>query len=365
MSTSFYTNAQGNNAETSKPIVYRPTEMGKKNDWSEVYVYFVYGRIRGANADKSNVVIEQAEDSQNTLAEGWKSLKITNVTEDTTITVSGDTYESTVNYTVDGVKKIGFVKVDGALDEDGYPTGESGTWEWTAPDGKIITGAKAESDCNLTATQTKVKADLTCAVDIKEEGSGRRSKRTYTYTYPEITVSITTDTPEFYALLGDMSYELHKNSATYKWDKDANNGDGGFRFSPNETYSWRHRTGSVGHDVRFHNGDMHSYNVANGTVLLVNNSSVSVEYTAQLKKNPENSANWATMEFSLANDTSGGKATMTDKNGVATITVPANSTVTLVTNMVGKPTGSDGKVDLGLNNVEIGSFEITGKALLN
>ena len=39
--------------------------------------------------------------------------------------------------------------------------------------------------------------------------------------------------------------------------------------------------------------------------------------------------------------------------------------MTLVTNMVGQPILSDGKVDLGLNNVEIGSFEITGKALLN
>ncbi len=329
-----------------------------------MYVYFVYGRITSVTADQEAVAFEQAEDSQNTLAEGWKSLKITNVTEDTTITVSGDTYESTVNYTVDGVKKIGFVKVDGALDADGYPTANSGAWEWTAPDGKIITGAKAESDCNLTATQTKVTAELTCAVDTKEEGPRFDRTYTYTYTYPEITVSITTDTPEFYALLGDMSYELHKNSATYKWDKDANNGDGAFRFSPNETYSWRHRTGSVGHDVTFHDGKKHSYNVANGTVLLVNNSPVSVEYTAQLARaNGTYDASWAKMEFSLANNVSG--ATITDKNGVATITVPANSTVTLVTNMVGQPILSDGKVDLGLNNVEIGSFEITGKALLN
>ena len=360
MSTSFYTDAQGNDTETGAPIAYRPTEMGEKNDWREVYVYFVYGRITKANADKANVVIEQAEDSQNTLAEGWKSLKVTNVTEDTTITVSGDTYESTVNYTVDGVKKIGFVKVDGALDEDGYPIESFGSWEWTAPDGKIITGAKAESDCILTVTQTKVTAKLKC--NVKEEG--KRPKK-YTYTYPEITVSITTDTPEFYALLGDMSYELHKNSATYKWDKDANNGNGEFRFSPNETYSWRHRTGSVGHDVRFHNGDMHSYNVANGTVLLVNNSPVSVAYTAQLAKAKGTyDASWAKMEFSLANNVSGATIT-TDENGVATITVPANSTVTLVTNMVGQPTDSDGKVDLKLNNVPIGSFEITGKALLN
>ena len=363
MSTSFYTDAQGNDTETGDSIVYRPTEIGKKNEWGAVYVYFVYGRIREANADKPNVAIEQAEDSQNILAEGWKSLKITNVTEDTTITVSGDTYESTVNYTVDGVKKIGFVKVDGALDEDGYPTRESGVWKWTAPDGKIITGAKAESDCNLTATQTQVTVELKC----NEKEEGKRKDKKYTYTYPEITVSITTDTPEFYALLGDMSYELHKNSATYKWDKDANNGHGAFCFSPNETYSWRHRTGSVGHDVTFHNKDKQSYNVANGTVLLVNKSPVSVEYTAQLAKAKGTyDASWAKMEFSLANDTSGGKATIaTDENGVATITVPANSTVTLVTNMVGQPTDSNGKVDLGLNNVEIGSFEITGKALLN
>lgn len=365
MSTSFYTNAQGNNAETSKPIVYRPTEMGKwEMEWGDdpAQCYFVYGRITSVTADKEGVVaFEQAEDSQNTLAEGWKSLKITNVTEDTTITVSGDTYHGIVNYSVNGEKKIAFVTVDKFTDRYGRPTGKPGKWQWTAPEGQMIKSATTTNGSNLTFTETQVKVDLDCTTNFNEDAY------TETYTYPEITVSITTDTPEFYALLGDMSYELHKNSATYKWDKDANNGHGAFCFSPNETYSWRHRTGSVGHDVRFHDGEKHSYNVANGTVLLVNNSPVSVEYTAQLAKAKGTyDASWAKMEFSLANDTSGGKATIaTDKNGVATITVPANSTVTLVTNMVGKPTDSNGKVDLGLNNVEIGSFEITGKALLN
>lgn len=358
MNTSFYTDAQGNDTETGAPIVYRPTEMGKKNVYDEVYVYFVYGRIREANADKSNVVIEQAEDSQNTLAEGWKSLKITNVTEDTTITVSGETYHGIVNYSVNGEKKIAFVTVEDFFGRRDMPTGNPGKWQWTAPEGQMIKDAITTNGSNLSFTKTMVKVNLNCTINYNDDPYNE-DDYTETYTYPEITVSITTDTPEFYALLGDMSYELHKNSATYKWD-DA---DKAFRFSPNETYSWRHRTGSVGHDVTFHDGKKHSYNVANGTVLLVNNSLVSVEYTAQLKKNPENSANWATMEFSLANNLRG--ATITDKNGVATITVPANSTVTLVTNMVGKPTDSDGKVDLGLNNVEIGSFEITGKALLN
>lgn len=363
MSTSFYTNAQGNNAETSKPIVYRPTEMGKwEMEWGDdpAQCYFVYGRITSVTADKEGAVaFEQAEDSQNTLAEGWKSLKITNVTEDTTITVSGDTYHGIVNYSVNGEKKIAFVTVDKFTDRYGSPTGKPGKWQWTAPEGQMIKSATTTNGSNLTFTETQVKVDLDCTTNFNEDAY------TDTYTYPDITVSITTDTPEFYALLGDMSYELHKNSATYKWDKDANNGDGAFRFSPNETYSWRHRTGSVGHDVTFHNGEKHSYNVANGTVLLVNNSSVSVEYTAQLAKAKETyDASWAKMEFSLANNLSGATIT-TDENGVATITVPANSTVTLVTNMVGKPTDSNGKVDLGLNNVPIGSFEITGKALLN
>ena len=360
MSTFFYTNAQGNNAETSQPIVYRPTEMGKwMLEWDDdepTRYYFVYGRITSVKAEQEGVAFEQEEDSQNTLAEGWKSLKITNVTKDTTIEVSGDTYHGIVNYSVNGEKKIAFVTVDKFTDRHDSPTGNPGKWQWTAPEGQMIKDAITTNGSNLSVTKTMVKVNLDCKINRND------AAYTKTYTYPEITVSITTDTPEFYTLLGDMSYELHKNSATYKWD----DGDKAFRFSPNETYSWRHRTGSVGHDVTFHNGDKHSYNVANGTVLLVNNSPVSVAYTAQLKKNTENSADWAKMEFSLANDTSGGKATITtDENGVATITVPANSTVTLVTNMVGKPTDSNGKVDLGLNNVEIGSFEITGKALLN
>ena len=354
MSTSFYTDAQGYDAENSQPIVYRPTEKEKgRTLWDDpTKYYFVYGRITSVTADKEGVVFEQAEDSQNILAEGWKSLKITNVTEDTTITVSGDTYHGIVNYSVNGEKKIAFVTVD-KFTNRGNPTGNPGKWQWTAPEGQMIKSATTTNGSNLSFTKTKVTVELGCTTDYNDDAY------TETYTYPDITVSITTDTPEFYTLLGDMSYELHKNSATYKWDDV----DKAFRFSPNETYSWRHRTGSVGHDVTFHNGDKQSYNVANGTVLLVNNSPVSVEYTAQLKKNPENSADWAKMEFSLANNLRG--ATITDENGVATITVPANSTVTLVTNMVGQPILSDGKVDLGLNNVEIGSFEITGKALLN
>lgn len=360
MSTFFYTDARGLDAETSQPIVYRPNEKKKvRMPWDDLTkYYFVYGRITSVTADKEGVAFEQAEDSQNTLAEGWKSLKVTNVTEDTTITVSGDTYHGIVNYSVNGEKKIAFVTVDNFFDRHDNPTGNPGKWQWTAPEGQMIKSATTTNGSNLSFTKTEVKVDLGCIMDYNDDAY------TETYTYPDITVSITTDTPEFYTLLGDMSYELHKNSATYKWDKDANNGHGAFCFSPNETYSWRHRTGSVGHDVTFHNGDKHSYNVANGTVLLVNNSPVSVEYTAQLKKNAENSADWAKMEFSLANNASGG-ATIKTENGVATITVPANSTVTLVTNMVGKPTDSNGKVDLGLNNVEIGSFEITGKALLN
>lgn len=357
MSTFFYTDARGYDAETSQPIVYRPTEMGKwMLEWSDepTKYYFVYGRITSVTADKEGVAFEQAEDSQNTLAEGWKSLKVTNVTEDTTITVSGDTYHGIVNYSVNGEKKIAFVTVDNFFDRFDSPTGNPGKWQWTAPEGQMIKSATTTNGSNLSFTKTKVTVDLGCTTDYNDEAY------TETYTYPDITVSITTDTPEFYTLLGDMSYELHKNSATYKWDDKA----GEFRFSPNETYSWRHRTGSVGHDVTFHDGKKHSYNVANGTVLLVNNSPVSVEYTAQLKKNTENSADWAKMEFSLANNVSGATIA-TDENGVATITVPANSTVTLVTNMVGQPTDSNGKVDLGLNNVPIGSFEITGKALLN
>lgn len=363
MSTFFYTNAQGNNAETSQPIVYRPTEMGKwMLEWDDdepTRYYFVYGRITSVKAEQEGVAFEQEEDSQNTLAEGWKSLKITNVTKDTTIEVSGDTYHGIVNYSVNGEKKIAFVTVDKFTDRHDSPTGNPGKWQWTAPEGQMIKDATTTNGSNLSVTKTMVKVNLDCKINRNDAAF------TATYTYPEITVSITTDTPEFYTLLGDMSYELHKNSATYKWDKDANNGDGAFRFSPNETYSWRHRTGSVGHDVRFHDGVKHSYNVANGTVLLVNNSPVSVEYTAQLAKAKGTyDASWAKMEFSLANNVSGATIA-TDENSVATITVPANSTVTLVTNMVGQPTDSNGKVDLGLNNVEIGSFEITGKALLN
>lgn len=374
----FYVGEDGKDIVTGNDVVFTcPAKKVDKtvSDWSgggrkdTTYQTTIYGMANTAElvSGAQLPTLTPSDGFDNSFAEGCKSFTVTNITGDVHIKVSGGYYNGTVTYTVDnGKPKIAFVKVSNSVDDCLSAAGKAtGTWSWTAQGDKVIkTAAVTAGDetgkmSELTVGGKEVSAELKC----KSEKGGRKDNYNQILTYPDITVSITADTPEFYTLLGDMSYELHKNSATYKWDKDANNGHGAFCFSPNETYSWRHRTGSVGHDVRFHDGNMHSYNVANGTVLLVNNSPVSVEYTAQLKKNPENSADWAKMEFSLANNLRG--ATITDENGVATITVPANSTVTLVTNMVGKPTDSNGKVDLGLNNVEIGSFEITGKALLN
>lgn len=371
----FYVGEDGKDIVTGNDVVFTcPAKKVDKtvSDWSgggrkdTTYQTTIYGMANTAElvSGAQLPTLTPSDGFDNSFAEGCKSFTVTNITGDVHIKVSGGYYNGTVTYTVDnGKPKIAFVKVSNSVDDCLSAAGKAtGTWSWTAQGDKVIkTAAVTAGDetgkmSELTVGGKEVSAELKC----KSEKGGRKDNYNQILTYPEITVSITTDTPEFYTLLGDMSYELHKNSATYKWDDKA----GEFRFSPNETYSWRHRTGSVGHDVTFHNGDKHSYNVANGTVLLVNNSPVSVEYTAQLAKAKGTyDASWAKMEFSLANNLRG--ATITDENGVATITVPANSTVTLVTNMVGKPTDSNGKVDLGLNNVEIGSFEITGKALLN
>ena len=374
----FYVGEDGKDIVTGNDVAF--TCAAKKatktvSDWSgggrkdTTYQTTIYGMANTAElvSGAQLPTLTPSDGFDNSFAEGCKSFTVTNITGDVHIKVSGGYYNGTVTYTVDnGKPKIAFVKVSNSVDDCLSAAGKAtGTWSWTAQGDKVIkTAAVTAGDetgkmSKLTVGGAEVSAELKC----KSEKGGRKDNYNQILTYPEITVSISTDTPEFYALLGDMSYELHKNSATYKWD-DA---DKAFRFSPNETYSWRHRTGSVGHDVTFHNKDKQSYNVANGTVLLVNKSPVSVAYTAQLAKAKGTyDASWAKMEFSLANDTSGGKATIaTDKNDVATITVPANSTVTLVTNMVGQPILSDGKVDLKLNNVPIGSFEITGKALLN
>lgn len=374
----FYVGEDGKDIVTGNDVVFTcPAKKVDKtvSDWSgggrkdTTYQTTIYGMANTAElvSGAQLPTLTPSDGFDNSFAEGCKSFTVTNITGDVHIKVSGGYYNGTVTYTVDnGKPKIAFVKVSNSVDDCLSAAGKAtGTWSWTAQGDKVIkTAAVTAGDetgkmSELTVGGKEVSAELKC----KSEKGGCKDNYNQILTYPEITVSITTDTPEFYALLGDMSYELHKNSATYKWDDV----DKAFRFSPNETYSWRHRTGSVGHDVTFHNKDKQSYNVANGTVLLVNKSTVSVVYTAQLAKAKGTyDASWAKMEFSLANDTSGGKATIaTDKNGVATITVPANSTVTLVTNMVGQPTDSNGKVDLGLNNVEIGSFEITGKALLN
>ena len=96
-----------------------------------------------------------------------------------------------------------------------------------------------------------------------------------------ITTGIEEGKPTYY--MGEMSFQYYKNMAVFTND--------GWKMLDN--YTWRHKTGSVTHEV----GE-NTYTVANGDILLVNDSNQVYAYTIKLDEKGTD-FNWAHMEFLL------------------------------------------------------------------
>lgn len=101
----------------------------------------------------------------------------------------------------------------------------------------------------------------------------------------DLTVDITTGKEEGNATyyMGEMSFQYYKNMAVFTND--------GWKMLDN--YTWRHKTGSVTHEV----GE-NTYTVANGDILLVNDSNQVYAYTIMLAEKGAG-FDWAHMEFLL------------------------------------------------------------------
>lgn len=200
-----------------------------------------------------------------------------------------------------------------------------GTWTYTVPTGKTI------APNGLTSYHC----------DAVYEGS----KVTVSGLNADSTVSITTSIEKpteantsYY--MGDMSFEYVRNAAAFTWDgKEGTTGS----WKPVNAFGWRHAVGSKSYEV----GD-ETLTVDNGSILFVNTmQNTPVTYTVQL---------------STTGDTDYGVSLMFDQreniqvnDGVATVTVPANSRVTLVCHMTGTPNF------YGKNEIAIGTITVTRK----
>ena len=142
--------------------------------------------------------------------------------------------------------------------------------------------------------------------------------------------------------MGDMSFEYVRNAAAFTWDgKEGTTGS----WKPVNAFGWRHAVGSKSYEV---GGE--TLTVDNGSILFVNTmKNTPVTYTVQLSKN-------GTTDYgvSLMFDESD-KAISVNEDGVATVTVPANSRVTLVCRMTGTPKFN------GEKEINIGTITVTKK----
>lgn len=199
-----------------------------------------------------------------------------------------------------------------------------GTWTYTVPTGQTVApNGLTYKYCDAVYEGGKVTV------------SGLTAKSTVSITTSPET---STDADTYY--MGDMSFEYVRNAAAFTWDGKA---EGGGSWKPVNSFGWRHAVGSKSYEV----GD-ETLTVDNGSILFVNTmKNTPVTYTVQLSKN-------GTTDYgvSLMFDESD-KTINVNEDGVATVTVPANSRVTLVCRMTGTPKFN------GASEINIGTITVT------
>lgn len=144
--------------------------------------------------------------------------------------------------------------------------------------------------------------------------------------------------------MGDMSFEYVRNAAAFTWDGASKNADGSYgSWKPVNALGWRHAVGSKSYEV---GGE--TLTVDNGSILFVNTMrNTPVTYTVQLEKKDNNTNYGVSLMFDQSENI------QVSNDGVATVTVPANSRVTLVCRMTGTPNFSGG------SEIEIGTIKVT------
>ena len=213
-------------------------------------------------------------DSATVTGIGTGVVTISGIAKDLTVTVTARNYSYAVTWNVNGTQE----KTD-------YLDFDKTAATYTAGENTVITDASVSSGTAAQVTHTNTKVTVT----------GISSDVTVQVT----TAAPTTDKATYY--FGDMSYEYKRNTVLYQWDgKSADRG----KWIPVDSFAWQHKAGSRIYEFE---GSPERYVVPNGSVLLVNGSNQTMQYTVTYAPAGEGLAN-AVMTFTEGENT--GKNTL-------------------------------------------------------
>ena len=183
------------------------------------------------------------------------------------------------------------------------------TWNVNSTESKTYLGLN-ETKATYTAGANTVITDASVSSGSAAQVTHTNTEVTVTGISSDVTVHVTTEAPTtdkatYY--FGDMSYEYKRNTVLYQWDgKSEDKG----RWIPVDSFAWQHKAGSRIYEFE---GSPERYVVPNGSVLLVNGSNQTMQYTVTYKNEIG-----ATMTFT-AND---GSMVQTGSNTLSVVLKP-------------------------------------------
>ena len=177
---------------------------------------------------------------------GTGVVTISNITANLTVTVTARNYSYAVTWNVNGTESKEYLDFDKT------------TATYTAGASTVIISASVDSGNAAQVTHTNTKVTVTGIIS-------------------DVTVHVTTEAPTtdkatYY--FGDMSYEYKRNTVLYQWDgKSEDKG----QWIPVDSFAWQHKAGSRIYE--FEDENLEAIVVPNGSVLLVNGSNQTMQYT--------------------------------------------------------------------------------------
>lgn len=280
------------------------------------------------------------------VTDGWKSFTLSGIKEDQTVAVTLKDYAHTVDWTRKEDNKGSaitttrreYVAANGSatlkLSEGFRATGVTGadSAAVTSIGTGVVTISGIAKDLTVTVTARNYSYAVTWNVNSTQEktdyldfdktaatytagantvitdasvSSGSAAQVTHTNTEvtvtgisSDVTVHVTTEAPTtdkatYY--FGDMSYEYKRNTVLYQWDgKSEDKG----RWIPVDSFAWQHKAGSRIYEFE---GSPERYVVPNGSVLLVNGSNQTMQYTVTYA--PDGELTNAVMTFTAGEET--------------------------------------------------------------
>lgn len=298
------------------------------------------------NVTGHTATLTRGEDDVNDkVTDGWKSFTLSGIKADQTVTVTLKDYDWTVNWTLEkqdhGItaQEVSRSYVtngeNAALSMNGFrATGVTGadsatvtgigtdvvTISGIAEDLTVrvtarnysyavtwnVNGTESKTYLGLNETKATYTAGANTVITDASVSSGSAAQVTHTNTEvtvtgisSDVTVRVTTEAPTtdkatYY--FGDMSYEYKRNTVLYQWDgKSADKG----QWIPVDSFAWQHKAGSRIYEFE---GSTERYVVPNGSVLLVNGSNQTMQYTVTYAPAGEGLAN-AVMTFTAGEET--------------------------------------------------------------